>query len=315
MSESDESSPSNRRLFDIGSQVVVLKSVRGGGSRELYPKGIIGVVVSTPNAETKTYGVRFMDGTTESFPGSDLAALSKYRQPSCDELESYLHQARYYDRIIYQCVVGSKSYGLSNEDSDIDRRGIFLPKAEDQWSLFGVPEQIECESTQEAYWEYQKFLILALKANPSALECLYSPIVERQEPAVEDLLENRSIFLSQLVYQTYSGYVTSQFKKVQSDLRNQGQIKWKHAMHLIRLLISGIEILKHQQVFVEISEHRETLLTIRQGGMKWEEIDLLRQKYQKDFDRAFSATKLPVRPDYVKANELLIAARRIAITD
>jgi len=315
VSEPDESSPFSRRLFDIGSQVVILKSVRGGGSRDLYPKGIIGVVVSIPDAETQTYGIRFMDGSTESFAGSDLAALSKYRQPSCEELEIHRQQARYYDRIIYQCVVGSKSYGLSNEDSDIDRRGIFLPKAEDQWSLFGVPEQIESESTQEAYWEYQKFLILALKANPSVLECLYSPIVEHKDPAVEDLLQNRSIFLSQLVYQTYGGYVASQFKKIQSDLRNQGKVKWKHAMHLIRLLISGIEILKHQQVFVEMSEHRDTLLTIRQGGMKWEEVDLVRKKFQKDFDRAFSETKLPERPDYVKANELLIQARRIATTD
>ena len=46
----------------------------------------------------------------------------------------------------------------------------------------------------------------------------------------------RSIFLSRLVYQTYNGYVMSQFKKMQADIRNQGQVKWKHVMHLLRLL-------------------------------------------------------------------------------
>lgn len=302
------------RLFDIGSQVVVLKSVRGGGSRDLYPKGIIGIVVRTPNMETPTYGIRFMDGSEESLPGADLAALSKYRQPTDRELESSQHQTRFYDRIIYQCVIGSRSYGLSSDDSDVDRRGIYLPKAEDHWSLFGVPEQIECESTQEAYWEYQKFIILALKANPSALECIYSPIVERKEPSVQPLLENRSIFLSQLIYQTYSGYVASQFKKLQSDLRNQGQIKWKHAMHLIRLLISGIEILKNHQVQVEVGEHRETLMSIRRGELTWELTDKLRKKLQKEFDSAFSKTSLPERPDYSKANELLIEARRFSLS-
>jgi hypothetical protein len=31
------------------------------------------------------------------------------------------------------------------------------------------------------------------------------------------------MILSRMVYQTYNGYVLSQFKKVQSDLRNQGR--------------------------------------------------------------------------------------------
>src|SRR3989454_1394671 len=31
----------------------------------------------------------------------------------------------------------------------------------------------------------------------------------------------------------------SQFKKLEQDLRARGEIKWKHAMHLMRLLLSG----------------------------------------------------------------------------
>ena len=301
-------------LYVVGCQVVVLKSVRGGGSRDLYPEGVVGTIVSTPSSDRATYGVRFMDGSEEAFLGSDLALLAKYRQPTEGEAETQLQQARYYDRIIYQCVIGSRAYGLSNEDSDVDRRGIYLPRAEDHWSLFGVPEQIECEATQEAYWEYQKFLILALKANPNALECLYSPIVERQEPEVQALLDHRSIFLSRLVYQTYSGYVASQFKKLQTDLRNQGQIKWKHAMHLIRLLISGIDILRNQRVAVDVGEHRDELLAIRKGEMRWAQVDEMQKRFHKEFDRAFASTSLPERPDYLKANELLIQARRSALS-
>lgn len=304
---------SANRLFGIGNQVVVLKSVRGGGSRDLYPKGIVGIVVRIPSETDPTYGVRFMDGCVEAIMGSELALLSKYREPTAQEALDNEQQSLYYDRIIYQCVIGSRAYGLSNQDSDVDRRGIYLPQAEDHWSLFGVPEQIECESTQEAYWEYQKFLILALKANPNALECLYSPIVEIQKPSVKSLLDQRNIFLSQLVYQTYSGYVASQFKKLQTDLRNQGEIKWKHAMHLIRLLISGVEILKNHELAVDVGSHRDTLLLIRQGEMRWEQVDQLRKRYQKEFDRAFANTSLPERPDYQRANELLIEARRSSV--
>jgi uncharacterized protein len=96
------------------------------------------------------------------------------------------------------------------------------------WSLYGVPEQLENDATQEVYWELQKFLLLSLKANPNVLECLYSPIVELVTPLGEELLGMRDAFLSQLVFQTYSGYVASQFKKMQADLRNQGRVKWKH---------------------------------------------------------------------------------------
>jgi predicted nucleotidyltransferase len=32
--------------------------------------------------------------------------------------------------IIYRCVVGSRTYGLDNDASDTDRRGIYLAPAE-----------------------------------------------------------------------------------------------------------------------------------------------------------------------------------------
>ena len=162
-------------------------------------------------------------------------------------------------------------------ESDIDRRGIYLPPADLHWSLYGVPEQLENDETQEAYWELQKFLVLALKANPNVLECLYTPMVEKATPLAEKLLAMRSIFLSRMVYQTYNGYVLSQFKKMQADLRNQGQVKWKHVMHLIRLLLSGISILRDGFVPVRVEEHRDKLLAIRRGEMPWEEVEDWRQ--------------------------------------
>ena len=66
--------------------------------------------------------------------------------------------------------------------------------------------QLENEVAQEAYWEIQKFIILALKANPNVLECLYSPLVETKTTLADELLEMRTSFLSRLVYQTYNGY-------------------------------------------------------------------------------------------------------------
>lgn len=75
----------------------------------------------------------------------------------------------------------------------------------------------------------------------------------------------RASFLSKIVYQTYNGYVLSQFKKIAQDVRARGAIKWKHPMHLIRLLFSGITILRDGSVPVRVEEHRERLLAIRRG--------------------------------------------------
>ena len=131
-----------------------------------------------------------------------------------------------WQHIIYRCVIGSRAYGLDDADSDTDRRGIYLPPADLHWSLSGVPEQLENETTQECYWELQKFITLALKANPNILECLYTPLVEFASPIAQELLTMRGHFLSKQVYGTYQGYVQSQFKRLEMDLRTRGEIRW-----------------------------------------------------------------------------------------
>ena len=179
--------------------------------------------------------------------------------------------------------------------------------------MYGVPEQLENDETQEVYWELQKFIVLALKANPNVLECLYSPIVEDVTPLGEELLAMREAFLSKLVFQTFSGYVASQFKKMQTDIRNQGRVKWKHVMHLIRLLLSGAHVLREGVMIVDVGEHRESLLRIKHGEMLFGETDEWRKRLQSEFESAFKTTTLPERPDYERANAFLVNARRQAI--
>ena len=130
----------------------------------------------------------------------------------------------------------------------------------------------------------------------------------------EELLGMKQLFLSKLVYQTYNGYVLSQFKKLQQDVRNRGQIKWKHAMHLIRLLLAGIVVLKEQYVPVKVGEHRERLLAIRDGQMSWDQINQWRLELHKEFDAALAKTTLSERGDYEAANRFLIKARKSQVT-
>ena len=134
--------------------------------------------------------------------------------------------------------------------------------------------------------------------------------MEEATPLAQELLDGREMFLSKLVYQTYNGYVMSQFKKLQQDLRTRGEVKWKHVMHLFRLLLSGISILRDGFLQVRVDKHRDQLLAIRDGQMPWEQIDNWRLALHTEFDAAFATTKLPERPDYQRANAFLLKARR-----
>jgi predicted nucleotidyltransferase len=300
-------------IYAVGAQVVTLADVTGLGRRTLHPRGAVGVVVKSPSDHQHMYRVRFTDGVEASLAHDDLVLLAKFKEGEIGESAHSVQRCDLFERVIYRCIVGSRAYGLDTADSDTDRRGIYLPPAELHWSLYGVPEQLENEATQEAYWEIQKFIILALKANPNVLECLYSPLVETKTTLADELLQMRTIFLSRLVYQTYNGYVMSQFKKMQADLRNQGQVKWKHVMHLIRLLLSGIVVLREGYVPVRVDQHREQLLAIRRGEIPWLEVEKWRLSLHREFEAACEQTKLADRPDYERANAFLIKARQTAL--
>jgi hypothetical protein len=299
-------------IYSVGTQVVIKKDTFLQNQRIAHPAGSVAVVVRSPADRDHTYRVKFNDGFEAASHHDQLTSLAEYkRQPREQSPAIQWHELE--DRIIWRCVIGSRAYGLDDDHSDTDRRGVYLPHADNHWSLYGVPDQLENEATQEAYWELQKFLVLALKANPNALECLYSPLVERATPLARELIGMRDVFLSKLVYQTFSGYVASQFKKMQTDIRNQGQVKWKHVMHLIRLLISGIHVLRERQLLVDVGEHRGPLLAIKRGEVSFAEADRWRRQLQIEFESAFQLTQLPDRPDYERVNSFLISARRRAL--
>jgi len=273
--------------------------------------GAVAVILQMPSDTHGQYRVRFPDGGEASLKRTDFQVRKDLAKAIGTALGT--SQADLYQFVIYRCVVGSRAYGLEEDGSDIDRRGIYLPPADLEWSLLGVPEQLERQETQECYWELEKFLRLALRANPNVLECLYTPLVEEASPLAKELLGMRDCFLTKQVYQTYNGYVMSQFKKLGQDLRNKGAFRWKHAMHLVRLLLSGIAILTDGAVPVRVGQHRDHLLAIRRGKVSWQEVNAWRKELHHAFDEAWAKTKLPEHPDYDRVNGFLVKARRTRI--
>ena len=294
-------------LLALGTRVVTRTVIYTPGNAVLHPAGALGVVVSVPADPQHAYRVQFPDGSEHSFLRRQLSVHREHQGVLAPA------ETDWWPYVQLRVVVGSRAFGLDTDASDTDRRGFWLPPAEAHWSLWGVPEQLENDETQETYWELQKFLTLALKANPNVLEVLYSPHVEHASPLAEELLGMREAFLSTLVYQTYNGYVMSQFKRLEADLRNHGEIRWKHAMHLLRLLLSGISVLQVGEVMVHVGEHRDTLLAVKRGDLPWNELNGWRLELHRQFDSAMQTSRLPERPDYVRVNDFLLRARRAAL--
>jgi predicted nucleotidyltransferase len=295
----------------VGTQVVTLAALGGADGSEARAPGAVAVIVAGPQAPGQPYRLRFPDGAEALAPRSDLRVRKHAQQSAALPQPPDPQTLRPY--VIYRCVVGSRAYGLDDSGSDTDRRGFYLPPAHLHWSLAGVPEQIEDRATDECYWEIQKFLTLALKANPNVLECLYTPLVETATPLAQELLAERDMFLSRQIYQTYNGYVMSQFKRMEQDLRTGGAIKPKHAMHLIRLLLAGIAALREGAVPVRVERHRAELLAIKRGELAWEQVNRWRLELHRAFDAALAATRLPEQPDYARADALLLRAREHAV--
>lgn len=79
----------------------------------------------------------------------------------------------------------------------------------------------------------------------------------------------------------------------------------KHAMHLVRLLLMGTEILEGKPVQTYRPE-REFLLDIRNGKYTYEQIFEMVDEYEKKFNYAKENSPLPQKPNYNKINELVM---------
>ena len=300
------------RIYPEGTMMVTRVAVNPGDGGRHRPRGACAVVIRSPTTLDGDYRLRFPDGGEFWVAAEELAVLKHYQEGEMRGGPDDEAVADLFEHVHYRCVVGSRAYGLDNERSDTDIRGFYVAPAAMHWSLFGVPEQLERQEEDICYWEVEKFIKLALKANPNVLECLYSPLVEHSSPLAEELLDQREMFLSQMIYQTYNRYVMSQFKSMNRQLQKGFEVKPKHAMHLIRLMLSGLTILREGFVPLSVEDERERLLAIKRGEVPWEEVNAWRLELHEAFDRSLSETLLPERPDYEKANAYLLKVRRWA---
>lgn len=137
------------------------------------------------------------------------------------------------NNLVFMTVHGSQCYGLANELSDLDMKGIVVPPKEVENNLFQRFEQAENNVELHKKFEHlknpknpkiestvfslKKFMLLAANVNPNIIELLFvepSDILV-SSPTMEKLLENRDLFLSSKAKFAFGGYAYSQLAKIE----------------------------------------------------------------------------------------------------
>jgi predicted nucleotidyltransferase len=123
---------------------------------------------------------------------------------------------------IYACVMGSRALGPAAEDSDTDRRGVFVAPTPLFWRFEKPPTHVDGPLPEQFSWELERFCELALRGNPNILECLHSPLVVQVDDTGRELLSLRGAFLSRRAHDTFTRYALSQRRKLDADVRTTG---------------------------------------------------------------------------------------------
>ncbi|GAA2269578.1 nucleotidyltransferase domain-containing protein [Streptomyces atrovirens] len=214
------------------------------------------------------------------------------------------------DHTIYACVMGSRAFGLATEGSDTDRRGVFLAPTPLFWRFEKPPTHVEGPAEEQFSWELERFCELALRANPNILECLHSPLVEYADATGRELLSLRGAFLSREVHETFTRYAHGQRRKLEADVRAHGAPRWKHAMHLLRLLISARDLLRTGTLTIDVGEERESLLAVKRGEVSWSEVESRMTRLAEEGAEAARRGPLPEEPDRRRVEDFLVRTRR-----
>jgi len=214
------------------------------------------------------------------------------------------------ENTILKVVHGSRAYGTNIPGSDFDEKGVCIMPEKEYYYGFAKFEQKDkgwADGNDRVIYDIRKFFRLASTCNPNIVEVLYvepEQIIKCNEIG-RIVLAHRHIFLSRLAAKTFTGYALHQMKKVDNKVKNGEEFKWKHVMHLIRLLRMGSEIVQHGEVLVKRPD-AEYLLEIRHGKKDLETLMDEANALLAQIDEDVKSSPLPERPDMNKIQNLLV---------
>jgi hypothetical protein len=179
------------------------------------PKGVVGRVVKIHDdgrldVTVTGYGVLCYsrDEVRPRKPGQ--VRFAQRRQADWDALKPCT---------ILESTVGSRAWGLADEGSDTDLRGIIALPFSWRGGLVEPPDCIVSADGSATFWDVAKAVHQALRADPNTLEALFVPGARAVDPMGEWILEARDAFVSSEIFGSFGRYAMSQLTKLSQAAR------------------------------------------------------------------------------------------------
>lgn len=143
------------------------------------------------------------------------------------------------ENILYLTLAGSISYGTNNADSDVDIRGVAV-ESMNSLLLNTAFEQIVDDKTDTVIFGLRKFFKLCAENNPNVLDLLgtKSEHILYMSAAGKKIRDNVNIFLSKLVYKTFSSFATAQLRRLQNALAHDSYPQREKNLHILNSIKS-----------------------------------------------------------------------------
>ncbi|ADO75616.1 DNA polymerase beta superfamily protein [Stigmatella aurantiaca] len=192
---------------------VTTRVERLAGERRI-PQGVVGRVA---RARDGGFDVQIV-GVGELWYARDELVPRKPGQ-----LQFALRRAATWDAlrpcVVLETLVGSHAWGLANEASDIDTRGVFGLPLPWHFGLADKAKDLVSADGSHTFWEFSKAVDQALRADPNTLEMLFVPSARALDVLGEWLLAEREAFVSKALFGSFGRYAMSQLDKLTRSQR------------------------------------------------------------------------------------------------
>ena len=218
---------------------------------------------------------------------------------------------------ILRAVVGSRALGLETPESDTDEMGVCIEGIEEAMGLDMPfeqfvrtgPDRIR-EGPDLQIYGLRKFLKLALSGNPTILLLLFIPTEKllKWDARGSHLRDLAPYIVSKEAGKAYLGYMQAQRMRLTGERGQKGINRpelvakygydTKYAMHVLRLGMQGMELLKTGRISLPIPEpDRSYLRSVRDGALQYNDVLTEAGELEADLKDAIDTSPLPEHPD------------------
>jgi uncharacterized protein len=240
--------------------------------------------------------------------------------------------------VMYETLMGSVAFGLSNDSSDVDVYGFCIPPKEEvfphmdgeivgfdkpktRFVQFQQSHIVDLTKEGDQRVEYDlavysivRYFLLCMQCSPNVIDSLFTPddCVLHITPIGSMVREARHLFLHKGCWEKFKAFADAQIRKMRDShpigkrvqIREQFGYDVKFAYHLVRLIGQCEQILT--ECDLDLRRNQEHLRAIRRGEISEQEILSWYNEKETQLEHLSETSKLRTLPDRKAIKQLLL---------